>query len=59
MSTMFYFSAKKLLNTCFDKLESKKENRTHQLGKEVGLGLTFDVESATGFKIQDAVHVNK
>ena len=47
-------SAKKLLNTCFEKLECKKGIMTHTNARNVGLGSMFNVEIATGFKIQDA-----
>lgn len=47
-------SAKKLVNTSFEKFECKKEIMTHRNAREVGLGSTSDVKVATGFKIQDA-----
>ena len=48
-------SFKKLLNTSFEKFESRKRTMTREQAKNVGLGSTSDIEIANGFKIQDAV----
>ena len=47
-------SAKKLLNTSFEKLECKKGIITRTSARNLGFGSTSNIEIATGFKIQDA-----
>ena len=47
-------SAKKLLNTSFEKLESKKGVITRTCARNLGIGSSSNTEIATGFKVQDA-----
>ena len=47
-------SSQKLLNSSFEKLESRKGILTREQARNVGLGSVTDVEAAKGLKIQDA-----
>lgn len=47
-------SSQKLLNSSFEKLESRKGILTRKQARNVGLGSATDVEAAKGLKIQDA-----
>lgn len=51
-------STKKLLNSSFEKFESKSGPLTREQAKKVGLGSTPDVEMAKRFKLQDAIILN-
>ena len=51
-------SSKKLLNSSFEKFESKSGPLTRKQARKVGLGSIPDVEMAKGFKLQDAILLN-
>ena len=51
-------SSKKLLNSSFEKFESRRGILTRKHAKDIGLGSVCDVEMATGFKLQNAVLLN-
>ncbi|CAB3993252.1 Hypothetical predicted protein [Paramuricea clavata] len=51
-------SSKKLLNSSFEKFESKSGRLTRKQARKVGLGSIPDIETAKGFKLQDAILLN-